>query len=109
MPQKRRGRIHRRTILRAATGVILAGSILPRRIFAEGAENPRGFVIGEPTAAKVGATVLSDGGNAIDARAACPRRLRSTGRDPKEPYRHVSGEVITAFRVFRAPPGPSPS
>ncbi len=60
--------INRRTVLRCATGGILAGSIVPRVLYsAERPESPHGYVIGEPTAEKVGAQVLADGGNAIDA------------------------------------------
>lgn len=59
-------RIHRRTLLQGATGAVLAGAF-PSRFSRAVGPGPSGFVIGEPTADKVGARILADGGNATDA------------------------------------------
>ena len=65
----RRGRlVNRRTMLHCSAVAALATSwTTPGLIAADREPNTNGFVIGEPTAEKVGARVLADGGNAVDA------------------------------------------
>lgn len=58
--------ITRRGLLRCA-GKALLGSVLTPQLVAAGKSKSNGQVVGEPTAEKVGAQVLADGGNAVDA------------------------------------------
>ena len=60
-------RIHRRRLLTSATGAAFAGALPTGLLTAADSSRHSGYVIGEPTADKVGARVLADGGNAIDA------------------------------------------
>lgn len=60
--------INRRAMLQRSAGAALASVWSARRLIAgEQSARPNGFVVGEPTAEKVGARVLADGGNAVDA------------------------------------------
>lgn len=65
----RRGRlINRRTMLhRSAVAALTTTWALRGLSAAEREQSTHGYVIGEPTAEKVGARVLADGGNAVDA------------------------------------------
>ncbi len=62
----------RRELLAFAGRAALAGALAPRLAFAaeEKSAQPFGAVVGDPVAAKIGETVLRDGGNAIDAAIA---------------------------------------
>ncbi|TXT21331.1 MAG: Gamma-glutamyltransferase, partial [Planctomycetota bacterium] len=60
--------INRRAMLHRSTSAALAACCVSRGLVAADREQgTHGFVIGEPTAEKVGARVLADGGNAVDA------------------------------------------
>jgi gamma-glutamyltranspeptidase / glutathione hydrolase len=59
--------ITRRASIRLTTGLVAAGLVLPRFLRAATPAYPHGLVRGEPTAEKIGATVLASGGNAVDA------------------------------------------
>jgi gamma-glutamyltranspeptidase/glutathione hydrolase len=66
MPQRLSLRsLSRRRALRLAVGTIAAAPFVFRA--AEKSANPHGAISGEPTAEKVGAQVLADGGNVVDA------------------------------------------
>src|SRR5215213_7920735 len=62
----------RREILELAGKLALSSALLPSAALAadEKSTQPFGAVVGNPIAAKVGETILRDGGNAIDAAIA---------------------------------------
>lgn len=58
----------RRAMLARSGGALVATAFFPHILrAAERASSPHGYVVGEPTAERVGAKVLEEGGNAVDA------------------------------------------
>ena len=62
----------RRELLALAGQAAMAGALAPRQMFAAEEKSSQSFgaVVGDPIAARIGETVLRDGGNAIDAAIA---------------------------------------
>src|ERR1043166_262823 len=64
-----KSKVNRRRMLGLTGRAAMAATLTPRISFAATSKGspPAGAIVGEPTAAKIGAQILADGGNAVDA------------------------------------------